>query len=135
MEEEVQIRKEKEAETEEKEEKPEKPEREAGGEEKKTGEVAEEKRPEEGEVTERKPWTRWTKEERRQHLQKRRHGIRERWFILILFMILLIVFLAAMTYSIIYQMDPAIIITLLALVVIIFIVGTFYINHMWYATE
>jgi uncharacterized protein YqgC (DUF456 family) len=50
-------------------------------------------------------------------------------------MILLIVFLAAMLYSIVYQMDPALITTLVALVVIIFIVGIFYVNHMWYATE
>lgn len=87
------------------------------------------------EIVERKPWTRWTRGERREHLMKRRHGRRERWFVFLSFSILFIVFLAALFYSIVHQMDPALITTLIVIVVIIFIAGIFSTQHVWYATE
>lgn len=114
------------------EEKKEEPE-EAKEEKKEKTEEKKEEKPKE--IVERKPWTRWTMEERKEHLKKRRHGPRERWFVLLFFSILFIVFLSALSYSIVYQMDPALIVTLIAVVVIISIVGIFYTHNIWYRTE
>lgn len=86
-------------------------------------------------IFERKPWTRWTKDDRRQHLKTRKHGPKERWFSLFLFMTLIIIFLAGMIYSIVYQMDPALITIMIALFIVTLIVGIFFTNHIWYEAD
>lgn len=90
---------------------------------------------EESEIIERKPWTKWTKDDRKRNLRKRRHGTREKWFVLLMFFILLIVFLAGTIYSITYQLDPAIITIMIAMLILTLIGGAFSMSHIWYDTE
>jgi Flp pilus assembly protein TadB len=86
------------------------------------------------EVTTGKPWTRWTPDERRKQLRTRRHGTREKLFVLIFFAILLVINLAAVFYSITYQVDPSITITLIIVLFILFITAAFFLNHIFYDT-
>lgn len=124
--------------TEKKKEEPKKEEKE----EKKEGEtreteVKEEEKKEEDEtgVVEQEPFTKWTKKERKDHLKKRRYTRKERWFAIILFLILLIIFLGALIQSTVQQMSGEIIITLLAVFTLVLVITLFYLNHVWYKTD
>ncbi len=129
-------------ETEKKPKEPEKKESEKKSEEKveKETEKEPERKPKEEEesesgIVERKPWTKWTKEDRKRNLRKRRHGTREKWFVLLMFFILLLVFLAGMMYSITHQLDPAIITIMITMVILTLIGGVFSMSHIWHDTE
>ncbi len=122
-------------ETEKKPKEPEKKETEKKSEETEKETETEPKEEEEPEVVERKPWTNWTKDDRKRNLRKRRHGTREKWFVLLMFFILLIVFLAGTIYSITYQLDPAIITIMIAMLILTLIGGAFSMSHIWYDTE
>lgn len=130
-------------ETEKKKEEPKKEEKEerAKEEEEKHEETEKESEPHEGKeedetgVVEQEPFTKWTKTERKDHLKKRRYTRKERWFALILFLILLIIFLGALIQSTVQQMAGEIIITLLAVFTMVLVITLFYLNHMWYKTD
>jgi cation transport ATPase len=99
------------------------------------GTEQEAKEDEQSGIVEKKPWTKWTKEERIQHLKNKKYGSKEKWFVMLLTVIMLIAFLAGVIYSIVYQMDPALITIMIALFIATFIVGIFFTNHMWYESD
>ncbi len=112
-------------------------EEESNSEEKKETET-EKKKTEEVEnenVNEKKPWTKWTKKDRKQHLRNRRHSGKDKGFILILFSILVVIPLSAVFYSISSQQDPLVIITLIIILALLLITGIFFVNHTWHDTE
>jgi cation transport ATPase len=86
-------------------------------------------------VVEQEPFTRWTKKERKDHLKKRRYTRKERWFAVILFLILLIIFIGALIQSTVQQMSGELIITLLAVFTLVLVITLFYLNHVWYKTD
>ena len=90
---------------------------------------------EEPEIQENKPWTKWTRKERRRILRKRRHDRREKNYIFILFTILILVTLWGLIYSITSQQDPVLIFVLLFLFVAVLITGAFFMQHILYDTE
>lgn len=129
-------------ETEKKKEEPKKEEKEERAKEKEEKEseekeLKEKKKKEEDEtgVVEQEPFSRWTKTERKDHLKKRRYARKERWFALILFLILLIIFLGVLIQSTVQQVSGEIIITLLAVFTLVLVITLFYLNHVWYKTD